>query len=196
MACKFNIIAWIILFSFQNAFANDEEVKLFENVFSYLGDSNWKMSKKELLEYKGKESDSYILWGIWYGGQKNPEHNKILSVNFLEKAVANGDMDAQAMLITLYTSKKHIEYVNFERGIQLAREIIPKYSEIIKAGRDTNGEKNKFLGKLYLSGIGVEKNVVTALNYYKAAAKLGNEKAKKAVVRVNAYIKTLEKLKN
>ena len=187
MIKKLNIFLLLYMLGITNVYA-DELGVLFEKYLNYTSEGNWNSAEKTLLAYKGNKSDIYMLWGMWYSNTKNPKHNKILTVRYLEKAVDAGDIDAQVFLIAIYTTSEHIDYLNYERGAILARDLLPKYIKLINEGKDIYGDKNRIVGKFYLFGIGVEKNVPVALNYYKTAANLGDKKAKKAVIRITNYL--------
>jgi len=166
----------------------DTTEQIYAKFVIHFNEKDWNKAEKLAVKLDDANSIKYLLLAMLYGENENPRHDKTKTVIFYEKAVAANNLDAQSVLIWLYLLPRNIEYINYERGIQLAKNLLPKYIELIKRGEDKDGEINRTIGRFYLWGVGVKKDLVVAAKYYEAASKLGDKKAKKTLPHIYKLI--------
>ena len=169
------VTAFIIL----NGAVNAEEVEdeILEKATNYIVAKEWGKAYTQLKNYKGDSSELNLLWGFWYSAEDNPKQNKLAAVKHFEKSASEGDLDAQLVLVGLYLFTKDPVYVNYSRGVDLSKNLLPKYLELIESGEDEEGEISLIVGKFYMFGVGVEKDISKGREYVEKAAKMGNEEA-------------------
>ena len=113
---------------------------------------------------------------------KDQDYNKAFAL--YSEASAKGSLYALACLGTCYCEGKGVEK-NCEKGFALIKESVDK----------GNSEGQWRLGLCYKNGQCVEKNDIEAANWYRKAAKQGNEDAKKSLDQLDTdLIKSLDKI--
>ena len=162
------------------------------------GDVDMDISQVKDLAAKGDPDGLYALAMAYLYGWDVPE-DRGLGFEYLEKAVEAGQLDAKALMVSLYMqgeydgidSDKAAEY-----SIEAAAEGIPEaqlyaglaymdgvsvqqdYAEAARMFRlamnQGNQEARTNLGYLYQNGLGVEKDEAKAFKLYRTSAKSGN----------------------
>lgn len=157
----------------------------FRVIYNNIAQENWSISKADLLKHDDASLEVNFLWGLWYGNKNNPEYDKVKSTHYLETSYKLGSRDAQLLLIGRYLFSADSESVNYHAGMKLGADMLTHYQEKIFSGKDSDGELHRIVGKFYMLGIGVEKEIDVGLNYIKKAADLGDVEAKKILAMNN-----------
>lgn len=106
------------------------------------------------------------------------------SLEFYRKAALQGDSQAQMNISRLEKEiPKNLGAVSSEMTESTASE--PTLVEILeKRGEQGDPEAQYNLGHMYEKGIGVRKNTILAVKWYRLASNQGNEEAKKALAMI------------
>jgi len=156
---------------------------------------NWVKAERLAMKLNNSNPKKYFLLAMLYGTKENPKHDKTKTVQYYEMAMKAKDLVAQEILVWVYLIQQEPEYSNYERGVKLAKDLLPKYKQLIAKGEDTDGGLHRALGRFYLFGVGVKKDLNVAVAYYEGAAKLGDKKSIKLVPYIYKLIDKIKKIK-
>ena len=177
----------IILFSFaifcsSAVYSSVSDIRL-ESVVQAIDGKNWNKAMNLLLEYEIENADVNLLWGVWYDGVDNPLRDPIKSRKSLEIAYKLGSREAQLLLIAKYLHAKDPNITNYKKGVELASDLAAFYEKKIKQGEDVDEELHRILGKFYLFGTGVDKNIAHGMQLINTASDLGDTEAKQIILK-------------
>ena len=171
------IIFISLIFSNLNVHSYGSELKTdLQEISELIVSEEWDLSKSELFK-QDESAELNLVWALWYGNENNPNYDKEKSTKSLEIASRLGSEDAKLLLIGRYLFSSNAEYSNYKRGVFLGEELIKIYQERIDNGSDINGELHRIVGKFYIFGIGVDKDINLGKKYYRIAASLGDQEA-------------------
>ena len=162
-----------------NSFGSDGSL---EPVIQAIGEKKWIEAKSLLLEQEIENADVNLLWGVWYDGIDNPFRDAVKSRRSLETAYELGSREAQLLLVTKYLHTKDPNITNYKKGVELASDLASFYNKKIAQDEDFDGELHRILGKFYLFGTGVDKNIEQGMRLIEKAAELGDVEARQIVL--------------
>lgn len=178
------LISKIFLFCFivlaQFSWSAEVDSKL-QEIFEKIEQKSWIESMELLLTYPEGNPEVnllWALWALWYGDKDNPKYDLVKSTKSLEMATKLGSRDAQLLLVGRYLFSSNPEVTNYLAGVELGRDLIQFYEGQLEGDQKLNGEANRIVGKFYVFGIGVEKDIDRGMSLIKKAAELGDEEAK------------------
>lgn len=160
------------------SFADEIDAEL-QNIVDKITKKDWSGSMSQLLDCSNDNAEVNLVWAIWYGGVDNPKYDLIKSTRYLEISSNLGSRDAQLMLVSRYLFSSDSKVANYSAGVKMGKDLAIFYEKALKEGRDDRAEINRILGKFYIFGIGVEKNIDHGVGLIKRAADLGDKEAKR-----------------
>ena len=152
-----------------------------QSIVLAINDKDWGKAMNLLLKHEAGNADINLLFGVWYDGADNPLRNPIKSRQSLETAYKLGSREAQLLLIAKYLHTKDPNITNYKKGVELAADLVVFYKEKIDQGGDIDGELHRILGKFYLFGTGVNKDIEYGMRLIESAAELGDAEAKEII---------------
>lgn len=175
----------LIVSSYSNLAASSQltEVEGTIKLVSELIVSNkWNLAKEKLesLDHKFNSDFKglrYLAWSSWYGARDNPYFDMDASVNLIKEAAETGFWKANVLLIGIYIFSNDTKFINYSKGVELAKELFPYLLIKVSSTEEKNAQLHRTIGKFYIFGIGVDKNIKEGISYIRIAAELGDIEA-------------------
>ncbi len=123
----------------------------------------------------GNVSAQYNLGNCYRTGQGKPADLR-MALRLYEKAAASGDLSARLAAANIYLFDGSADMRQPEAGIRLLRELVAPAKRSFQHAQARN-RAELVLGVAYYRGLGVDKNDQTAVTWYEAAARHGNQLA-------------------